>query len=123
MSDKALQLAHEIGDKCVPEYCSDCKKTRHYGEERAAELIRHAFIKPIDAQFGELLSAHTAEIKHLRTQLAERDAQLAAERAMADRLANTLSFITAHGGPDYEAKHSMLDDYNATRQPTQDKGE
>lgn len=75
--------------------------------------------------FGEAKSTEAATIKHLRTQLAERDAQLAAERAMADLLAGTLEFVSAHTQVDAAQKFDRLEKYyahQATRQPTQDKG-
>ena len=84
------------------------------------------------------LALDSKEIATLRAQLAERDAQLAAERAMADRLADflkdiengrTITFkdrdgeiITSYHRDIVSHALDVYEKYKTTRQPAQDKG-
>jgi hypothetical protein len=87
-----------------------------YGEE-ANVAATFAAQEVIRSTISEL-----KEIENLRAQLAERDAQLAAERAMADMLQTTLLFVTTYPEADTIVKKEALRSYDAhlaSRQPTQ----
>ena len=130
---KALEVARQIGNWL------DIKLTEPRGLHALANNIQ-AFTDEatadLRAQLAErdaenlklvgLLADERAEHFKTRKRFAERDAQLAAERAITDKLSSTLGWVAAHTEIEATLKHDALEAYwkhfNATRQPTQDKG-
>jgi hypothetical protein len=76
-------------------------------------------VATLRAQLAEqdaLIQKHLSTLTSLEAAVKERDAQLAAERAMADRLVSVLI------NPFLFGRDEAISAHKATRQPTQDKG-